>query len=424
MKKNSLKTLALGVTFALAAGAASAAEGPVPTGIPHLDHVYVVVMENQAYGQIINNPNMAWTNQWANSANLATKYYAIAHPSLTNYLEMTGGSNFGVLNDNGPDWHNSSCTPNIVSASVSTDNPYVPASICPIAGTGTEAATPAIDMTNEAQGAPGDINIDGTASFPAMNNVIGKTIADQLVSRGKRWKTYQESLPLRGADGINSSDGVYDNTTDFSAITPTLTPPLTSASLVNLYAAKHNPFAYFASTQSNANPNNGLGSRTMAGFDGINGFYADLRSVWGPSLSYIVPNQCNDQHGRGNAGAFCNFNPSENGTQAGTNPALIHAGDVALQKIVTSIKSSPSWGIGHNAIVVVWDENDYAHSPVVNQVVAIVDTNYGPKGVKSAQFYTHYSLLKTLEAGLGLPCLNHACDSNVHVMSDLFGGAQ
>jgi phosphatidylinositol-3-phosphatase len=29
--------------------------------------------------------------------------------------------------------------------------------------------------------------------------------------------------------------------------------------------------------------------------------------------------------------------------------------------------------------------------------------------------------LKSLEGGLGLPCLNHACDSTVNVMADLFG---
>jgi hypothetical protein len=30
-------------------------------------------------------------------------------------------------------------------------------------------------------------------------------------------------------------------------------------------------------------------------------------------------------------------------------------------------------------------------------------------------------VLKSLEAGFDLPCLNHACDGNVQVMSDLFG---
>jgi hypothetical protein len=40
--------------------------------------------------------------------------------------------------------------------------------------------------------------------------------------------------------------------------------------------------------------------------------------------------------------------------------------------------------------------------------------------VESDNFYTHFSLLKTLEAGFGLPCLNHACDASVNTMADLF----
>ena len=65
-----------------------------------------------------------------------------------------------------------------------------------------------------------------------------------------------------------------------------------------------------------------------------------------------------------------------------------------------------------------WDENDFGSEP--NQVVTIVDTNYGVHGVSSNTPYSHFSLLKTLEAGFGLPCLNHACDADVKVMSDMF----
>jgi hypothetical protein len=53
-------------------------------------------------------------------------------------------------------------------------------------------------------------------------------------------------------------------------------------------------------------------------------------------------------------------------------------------------------------------------------VLLIVDTNYGYRGVQSKASYNHFSLLKTIEAGFGLPCLNHACDADIHVMSDLF----
>jgi phosphatidylinositol-3-phosphatase len=65
-----------------------------------------------------------------------------------------------------------------------------------------------------------------------------------------------------------------------------------------------------------------------------------------------------------------------------------------------------------------WDENDFSNSP--NLVGMIVGTNYGVHGVKSAQPYNHHSLLRTLEAGFGLGCPNHACDGNVQLMSDVF----
>jgi hypothetical protein len=395
--------------------AAFAQEGPVPKGVPHLNHVFVIMMENHGYKQIFNNPNAPFINAYARSANLATNYYAVAHPSLTNYLEVVGGSNFGVLSDNNSDWHNGSCSTNLATGIADTDNPASSA-ICPIAGTGTDAATPAMDFTNETQGSPGEVNIDGVMSIAANPNTVARTIADQLVDAGRTWKSYQESLPARGPDLINYSDGFFTNLTDFSKIKPALNPPLSQADVVSLYAAKHNPFVYFANVQAGTNPLN-----SYANVVDFNALYGDLRSGKVPNYSFIAPNQCNDQHGRGNAGAFCNFDPNDNGTQAGLNPALIYLGDVTVQRLVTAIHNSPAWPHGHNAIVVLWDENDYSLAPNINRVMTIVDTNYGFHQVKSGRMYTHFSLLKSIEAGFGLPCLNHACDQNVDVMSDLFG---
>ena len=391
-----------------------AAEGPVPKGVPHLDHVFVIMMENHGYGQIVGNPNAPFINQYAASANTATNYFAIAHPSLTNYLEVVGGSNFGVLDDNSPDWHNPSCIPNLQTGTPSLETTTT--AICPIEGTGTDAATPAIDYSNETSGPPGDININGTASFPSSADTLGITIADQLVAAHRSWKSYQESLPVSGADQVNYSDGFYTNNTDFSQIFPTLNPPLSSSDVVQLYAVKHNPFAYFSSVQAGTNRHSSL--KNVAGFETL---YADLGSGDVPSYSFIAPNQCNDQHGRGNAGAFCNFDPVSDGSQAGLNPALIYLGDVTVQRVVTAIKGSSAWRRGNNAIVVLWDENDYSQAPNTNQVLTIVDTNYGVHGVQNGQFYTHFSLLKSLEGAFGLPCLNHACDASVNAMSDLFG---
>jgi len=412
------RTIAISALLAsVLANAAFAAEGPVPTGVPPLSHVWLIMMENHGYGQIINNPNAPYINYLANAASLATNYFAIAHPSLTNYLEVVGGSNFGVLSDNNPDWHDFSCANNLSTATSNTDSPPSPA-ICPIAGVGTDAATPAIDMTNQVQGPPGLTNTNGSLTFAPAPNTVGKSIADQLAEAGLSYKSYQESLPPGGADLITTSDGVFTNLTDFSKIMPTLTPPLTSADIVSLYASKHNPFVYFQAVQEGYNPNNTLDN--TVGFTGPGGLYADLAAGTVPTFSFIAPNQCNDQHGRGNAGPFCNYDPNDNGTQAGLNPALIYQGDVTVRTLVNAIKSSPAWRTGNNVLIVMWDENDYSNAPNVNQVAVIVDRNYGVP-VTSSVGYTHFSLLKSIEAGFGLPCLNHACDANMSVMSDMFG---
>lgn len=416
------RVFASAIAGALALGgfqAASAAEGRVPHGVAHLDHVFVVMMENHGYSQLLNNPNAPFINAMARQANLATNFFAVGHPSLTNYLEVVGGSNFGVRSDNNPDWHNAGCVPNIVAGTANTDTP-VSGAVCPIAGMGTDAATPVIDTTNEAEGPPGEISIDGVQGVPAARYTTAKTIADQLVAYGYHWKSYQESLPPLGADNVNFSDGFYTDKTDFSKITPALTPALSTKDIVALYAVKHNPFAYFKAVQDGDDPR--LSLRQTVPFDGPHGLYADLARGSVPSFAFIAPNQCNDQHGRGNAGAFCNYDPSSDGTQASLNPALIQRGDMTVQRIVHAIKASPAWHEGRNAIVLLWDENDYSTAPNTNQVVAMVETNHGPHGVRSNVRYTHFSLLKSLESAFGLPCLNHACDADVAVMSDLFGG--
>lgn len=431
------------------AGSVSAQERDVPQGIPHLDHVFIIMMENHGFYQVLDNPNEPYLNSLiANKkVNLATNYFAVGHPSLTNYLEIVGGSNFGIRSDNSPNWHSTTCTTNLESGLVNADNnaggnppPPVPietTSICPISGTGQDAATPAVDNWNEIAPEPSGLqflflaDLDGVKSVPAAKTV-GEMIGDQLVEAGMSWKSYQEDLPLIGADGVDYSNGTASNLTDYSTLAP-----LTSASVVQGYAVKHNPFAYFQSVQEGTSRNNSLNN--IVGFLGPRGLFADLASGNVPSLSFIAPSQCNDQHGRSNGDAFCAFDfgvPNGNGltdgTQVGLNPGLIQQGDVTIETLVKSIESSPIWRSSSAAIVVVWDENDYSGSPTQssglfpppnqNKVVLTVETSRGPSGAQSGTYYNSFSLLKSIEAGFGLPCLNHACDAGVNVMSDLFGG--
>jgi hypothetical protein len=73
---------------------------PAPAaGLPAFHHVYVIVMENKEYGQVIGAPSAPYINRLAADYGLATNYDAVAHPSEPNYLALWSGSTQGVADD-------------------------------------------------------------------------------------------------------------------------------------------------------------------------------------------------------------------------------------------------------------------------------------------------------------------------------------
>jgi hypothetical protein len=72
---------------------AGAARGAVPT------HVAVIVMENKEYDEVIGSRSAPFINGLARRYALARGMYAATHPSLPNYLALTGGSTFGSESD-------------------------------------------------------------------------------------------------------------------------------------------------------------------------------------------------------------------------------------------------------------------------------------------------------------------------------------
>ena len=98
-------------------------------------------------------------------------------------------------------------------------------------------------------------------SIKATPNTIGKTIADQLAEHHRTWKSYQESLPPQGADGVNFSDGFFTDASNIPSVIPG-----EAQTLIKLYAAKHNPFVYFQSVQEGEDSNSSL--KNVKGFMG------------------------------------------------------------------------------------------------------------------------------------------------------------
>src|SRR6266850_457 len=62
-----------------------------PAVVPQVQHVFVVVEENQSYDDVIGNPDMPYLNQLAAQGGLARQYYANTHPSINNYFYLTSG---------------------------------------------------------------------------------------------------------------------------------------------------------------------------------------------------------------------------------------------------------------------------------------------------------------------------------------------
>ena len=88
-------------------GASTNRRGPVQTkaspvvrlraGLPA--HVAVIVMENEEYASIVGARSTPYINGLARRFALARQMYAIRHPSLPNYLALTGGSTYGIDSD-------------------------------------------------------------------------------------------------------------------------------------------------------------------------------------------------------------------------------------------------------------------------------------------------------------------------------------
>jgi phosphatidylinositol-3-phosphatase len=103
---NSTSALALATALLFVAGCAQAHPADSPpiafaSRLPRSasSHVLVIMMENEESADVIGAPAAPYFNGLARRYGLATQSFAIAHPSLPNYLALTSGSTQGVTSD-------------------------------------------------------------------------------------------------------------------------------------------------------------------------------------------------------------------------------------------------------------------------------------------------------------------------------------
>jgi phospholipase C len=76
--------------------------------------VFTIAMENHSRSDILGNHDAPFINSLANRYAVAAGYHdAFVHPSEANYLWMSSGENFGVLDDDDPDAHHLDSTSHI-----------------------------------------------------------------------------------------------------------------------------------------------------------------------------------------------------------------------------------------------------------------------------------------------------------------------
>lgn len=205
---------------------------------------------------------------------------------------------------------------------------------------------------------------------PAINHQSTTShLVTQLNNAGISWKTYQEDI-----SGNNC--------------------PLSG---VNAYAPKHNPFIYFDDVTNGNNPNSAYCIAHVRPFYELG---QDLQSNNVARYVFITPNLCDDGH-----------------DACAPQYDAVAQSDNWLAANVPSILNSTAYQNG-GALFITWDEGEGSDGPI--GLIALSPLAKGA-GYSSANYYTHGSLLRTVEEIFGVGALRDAAAQND--LSDLFGAA-
>lgn len=345
--------VALGVTQSSYGATTSPATPASHAGGQALDHVFIIMLENHEADHVIGDPAAPYITSLAATYGTATQYFGVTHTSEPNYIAATSGDTW---------WNN-------------TDGTW-----------------------------------SGGTQYPHTN------IVDELEARHIPWAAYMQAMPTAGylPDSWPATGGA-------------------------LYASKHNPFILYNDIR--------LNPQRAADVKPYTDMAADLNGPNPPRYVWISPDQCNDMHG-GVTTAIPGYPetpcPYNNVPGDANDEALKAKADAFVKTAVQTITHSKAW-TGNSVIFLTADESDYdgtqpddnyyesvagcCDSPVLpagdpqispdwpggvyggGPVPMIVISRLGPRHATYDVPSNHYSMLLTIEEGLGLAKLGYTSDS-------------
>jgi hypothetical protein len=351
-------------------------EGKAPAKLPAIKHVFLIMLDNVPYAESFGPESKSryLSHTLEAKGELLERYYAIAHQQLPNGIALISGQ--------GP-----------------TEQ--------------TEG-----DCSTYAEISPADSAADEqvTGSGCVYPSSV-KTVASQLIAKHLRWKAYVQAIGDGGSEASSScyhpALGAADPTAALGL--PGATPPAGSGAS----ATFRDPFVYFRSViDSHA---------CAADVVGVEGLAGDLHSATRtPSLSYIVPDLCDDGSSR----------PCAPG-----KPDGMGAAEGFLEQVVPEILASKAYQ-RNGLLVITVDEapssGEYADSSSCceepqfpnlhtsssagtgnggGEVGALLLSPFIKGGKISQKTYDDFSMLRTIEEIFGLEYLGYAALSGVGSLS-------
>jgi len=179
----------------------------------------------------------------------------------------------------------------------------------------------------------------GVTDDSCPQTFAGPNLAAELAAAGRTFVGYSEDLPSQGYTGCGSGG----------------------------YARKHNPWVDFGALPSSVNQP----------YSALPTDFADL-----PTVSFVVPNLCDDMHDCG-----------------------VAAGDAWAQQ---HLSGYVAWAQKHNSLLVLTFDED--NGSAANHIATVL---VGPMVTTGAsdQRIDHYSVLRTVGDMYGLPPVGHAADA-------------